>query len=117
MNGRHDHTTAVCASLLLGTAVRQTDFDVIIGQFVVSDRNLGCKILIIHSTLSDGEVGVCPLPWQLCALSHCRMTGSDCGCGPLDLVFVLQNGAQDFRRPGRISSGLSSDERKKIRLT
>ena len=42
--------------------VRQTDFDVAIGQRVASDRNLAVAILIRHKTVSDGEVGVCLLP-------------------------------------------------------
>ena len=42
---------------LADTVVRQTDFDVIIGQCVVSDGNLASAILI--KMLSDGEVKVC----------------------------------------------------------
>ena len=61
------------------TVVRQTDFDVTIGQCVVSDRNLSCAILIRHKTLSDVEVSL--LPKQLCVLSHCRRTVPDGGSG------------------------------------
>ena len=61
------------------TVVRQTDFDVTIGQCVVSDRNLACAILIRHKTLSDVEVSL--LPKQLCVLSHCRRTVPDGGSG------------------------------------
>ena len=43
------------------TVVRQTDFDVIIGQCVVSDRNLAWAILIKHKELSAGKVKVCLL--------------------------------------------------------
>ena len=39
-----------------------TDFDVTIGQCVVSDRNLAFAILIRHKTLPDGKVRVCLLP-------------------------------------------------------
>ena len=35
-----------------GTVIEHTDFDVIIGQCVVSDRNLICAILIRHKALS-----------------------------------------------------------------
>ena len=42
-------------------ALRQRDFDVIIGERVVSDRNLGCAILIKHKILSVGEIKVCLL--------------------------------------------------------
>ena len=41
------------------TVVRQTDFDVTIGQWVVSDRNPSYAFLI---RLSDVEVRVCLLP-------------------------------------------------------
>ena len=34
------------------------DFDVTIGQYVVSDRNLACAILIRHETLPEGEVSL-----------------------------------------------------------
>ena len=47
-------TTTEALDLLLGTAVRQTDFDVTLGQSVVSDRNPACAIFIRHKTLSDG---------------------------------------------------------------
>ena len=40
---------------LLSTVVlKQMDFDVNIGQCVVSNRNLACLILIRHKILSDG---------------------------------------------------------------
>ena len=51
---------------LSGTVVGQTGFDVTIRQSVVADRNLLCAILISHKTVSDVEVKVCLLPWQLC---------------------------------------------------
>ena len=57
---------------LLGTVVGLTDFDVTIGQCVVSDRNLACAVLIRHETLFDREVQVCLLPEQLYLLPHCR---------------------------------------------
>ena len=38
-----------------------TDFDVIIGRCVVSDRNLEYAILVRRETLSDDEVKVCLL--------------------------------------------------------
>ena len=41
-----------------------TDFDVTIGQCVVSDLNLTCAVLIKH-TLSDGEVN------SVCSCSSC----------------------------------------------
>ena len=44
--------------LLPVTVVQHTDFDVIIGQSAVSDRNLACAILIRHKKLSDGNVKV-----------------------------------------------------------
>ena len=44
------------------TVEGQTDFDVIIGQCVVSDKTLACAILVRRKTLSDGEVRVCLLP-------------------------------------------------------
>ena len=40
---------------LSGTVVRQTDFDVTIGQCAVSDKNLARAILIRHKKLFDGE--------------------------------------------------------------
>ena len=42
-----------------GTVAQQTDFDVSVGQCLVSDRNLAGAILIRHKTLSDGEVKGC----------------------------------------------------------
>ena len=51
--------------LLLGTVVRQTDFDVTTRQCFVSDTNLACAIFIRHGTLFDGEAEICLLPWQL----------------------------------------------------
>ena len=39
---------------LSDTVVRQTEFDVTIGQCVVSDRNLARAALIRHKTLSNG---------------------------------------------------------------
>ena len=38
---------------LSGIVIRQTDFVVIIGQCVVSDRNLACAILLRHMTLTS----------------------------------------------------------------
>ena len=43
-----------------GTVVG-ADFDVIIGECVVSDRNLARAILITHKTLSESEIKVCLL--------------------------------------------------------
>ena len=51
---------------LWGIVVRQADFDVVIGQCVVSERNLACAVLIRHETLSDGTVKVCLFPKRLC---------------------------------------------------
>ena len=45
-----------------GTVVRQTDFDVTIGQSLVSDSNPTCAVHIRTKTLSGGEVKVCLLP-------------------------------------------------------
>ena len=42
--------------------LRQRDFDVTIGQCVVSVRNLARAVLIRRKTLFDGEVKVCLLP-------------------------------------------------------
>ena len=44
------------------TVLRQTHFDVIIRQCVMSDRNLAYAVLIRHKTQSDGEVRDCLLP-------------------------------------------------------
>ena len=63
----------LCASLttcqgpasLSDTVVRQTDFDVTIGQYIVFYRSLACAIFIRHETLSDREVKVCLPPEQL----------------------------------------------------
>ena len=56
---------------LSDTVVRQTDFDVNIGQCLLSDRNLVCATLIKHKTLSDGEASVCSQSkWLDQALSY-----------------------------------------------
>ena len=43
---------------LSDTIVRQTDFDVTIGQYVVPDRNLARAILKRHKAMSDGDAKV-----------------------------------------------------------
>ena len=45
-----------------GIVVRQKDYDVTIGQGVLSDRNLAYAVLIRHKTASDGEVKLGLLP-------------------------------------------------------
>ena len=55
---------------LSGTVTRQRDFDVNIGQCVVSDSKLACAVLIRHKTQSDSEVKTCLLPKQLYILSQ-----------------------------------------------
>ena len=54
---------------LSGTVVRQTDFDVIIGQCVVSDRNLACAILFRHVTcgMMTCEMNNLEIAWSLCS--------------------------------------------------
>ena len=47
-----------------GTVIRQTDFDISIGQCLVSDRNLACAFLIRRKTQSGGEAKVCLLPYR-----------------------------------------------------
>ena len=53
-----------------GIVERQTDFDVTIGQFAVSDRILRVGYIPFrHETLSDGDVKVCLFPWQMIGIA------------------------------------------------
>ena len=65
-NTRFDGEVKVCPlpQQLIGSdiIVRQTNFDVTIGQYVVPDRILACATVVRHKTLSDGEVKVGLLP-------------------------------------------------------
>ena len=69
------------------TVIWQTDFGITIGQYVVSERNLVCTILIRHKTLSD----VCLLPWKLYVLSPCRTAVSDSGSRTSVAVLTRQS--------------------------
>ena len=62
---------------LSGTAVGQTDFDVTIGQCVMSDKNLACTILMRHKTMSDGERSE-----PVCSHSNCMFCPTVPGSRP-----------------------------------
>ena len=90
----------------IGTVVRQTDFDVGIGQYVMWDRTLLYAILIRHTTLSDSEVKVCPLLWPF--VSHCCVTVFNGGSWPFREAPEGKPGMSDVS-PLSGTSGLSFD--------
>ena len=56
------HVQCYSPDPLSDSVAEQTDSDVTIGQYVVSDRNPAGAILIRHKTQFDGEVRVCLFP-------------------------------------------------------
>ena len=76
-----DCMTSKHPDLFSATVVRQTDFDVTIGQCIVSKRYPACAVLTRQKTVADGEVKV-RLLLQLNVLSNCRASAPGSESGP-----------------------------------